>query len=187
MTDGRTRDGVRQDQPGRRGGLRGRLRRRSPPTSRAPRATSPTSCCAATSRRIPEDEPRTYVLLSEWESKEAFLAWENAPVHTEKRNPMTAVLGREGRADHLGRGPHDQGDGLRRPMHARVNETQWNPERVDEGIRLTEETIIPALPGAPRLQGLLPPHRARRRGRDGDHDVGHRGEHGVQRARSPGR
>jgi|tagenome__1003787_1003787.scaffolds.fasta_scaffold20649721_2 heme-degrading monooxygenase HmoA len=37
----------------------------------------------------PEDEPRTYVLLSEWESKEAFLAWEDAPVHTEKRNPMT--------------------------------------------------------------------------------------------------
>ena len=37
----------------------------------------------------PEGEPRTYVLLSEWESQEAFLAWENAPVHTEKRNPMT--------------------------------------------------------------------------------------------------
>ena len=37
----------------------------------------------------PEDGPRSYVLLSEWESKEAFLAWENAPVHTEKRNPMT--------------------------------------------------------------------------------------------------
>src|SRR5690242_3753485 len=36
-----------------------------------------------------DDEPRTYILLSEWESKEAFLAWENAPVHTEKRNPMT--------------------------------------------------------------------------------------------------
>jgi heme oxygenase (mycobilin-producing) len=34
-------------------------------------------------------EPQTYVLLSEWESKDAFLAWENAPVHTEKRNPMT--------------------------------------------------------------------------------------------------
>src|SRR5919199_562980 len=30
-----------------------------------------------------ESEPRTYVLLSEWESKEAFLAWENAPAHTE--------------------------------------------------------------------------------------------------------
>ena len=43
-------------------------------------------------RAIPpdsEDEPRSYILLSEWESKEAFLAWENAPVHTEKRNPMT--------------------------------------------------------------------------------------------------
>jgi heme-degrading monooxygenase HmoA len=37
----------------------------------------------------PDDGPRTYVLLSEWESKEAFLAWEDAPVHTEKRNPMT--------------------------------------------------------------------------------------------------
>jgi heme oxygenase (mycobilin-producing) len=37
----------------------------------------------------PGDEPCTYVLLSEWESKDAFLAWENAPVHTEKRNPMT--------------------------------------------------------------------------------------------------
>jgi heme-degrading monooxygenase HmoA len=34
-------------------------------------------------------EPRSYILLSEWESKEAFLAWENAPAHTEKRNPMT--------------------------------------------------------------------------------------------------
>jgi heme oxygenase (mycobilin-producing) len=37
----------------------------------------------------PDAEARTYVLLSEWESKEDFLAWENAPVHTEKRNPMT--------------------------------------------------------------------------------------------------
>lgn len=36
-----------------------------------------------------EDGPRSYILLSEWESKDAFLAWENAPVHTEKRNPMT--------------------------------------------------------------------------------------------------
>jgi heme-degrading monooxygenase HmoA len=36
-----------------------------------------------------DDQPRTYVLLSEWESREAFLAWENATVHTEKRNPMT--------------------------------------------------------------------------------------------------
>jgi heme-degrading monooxygenase HmoA len=37
----------------------------------------------------PDGEPRSYVLLSEWESKERFLDWENAPVHTEKRNPMT--------------------------------------------------------------------------------------------------
>lgn len=35
------------------------------------------------------DSPQRYVLLSEWESKEAFIAWEDAPVHTEKRNPMT--------------------------------------------------------------------------------------------------
>jgi heme oxygenase (mycobilin-producing) len=43
-------------------------------------------------RAIPPDEedgPRRYVLLSEWESKEAFIAWEDAPVHTQKRNPMT--------------------------------------------------------------------------------------------------
>ena len=36
-----------------------------------------------------EDKPRSYILLSEWESWEDFLAWEDAPVHTEKRNPMT--------------------------------------------------------------------------------------------------
>jgi quinol monooxygenase YgiN len=29
-------------------------------------------------------------------------------------------------------------------MYARVNATQWNPEKVEEGIRLTEEVIIPA-------------------------------------------
>ena len=43
-------------------------------------------------RNEPSDDPqgpRSYVLLSEWESKDAFLAWENGPVHTEKRNPMT--------------------------------------------------------------------------------------------------
>jgi heme-degrading monooxygenase HmoA len=36
----------------------------------------------------PENEPRTYILLSEWESKEAFLAWEESPVHVNKRSPM---------------------------------------------------------------------------------------------------
>jgi quinol monooxygenase YgiN len=29
-------------------------------------------------------------------------------------------------------------------MYARVNATQWNPDKADEGIRLTEEVIIPA-------------------------------------------
>ena len=29
-------------------------------------------------------------------------------------------------------------------MHARVNATEWNPEEVEDGIRLTEETIIPS-------------------------------------------
>ncbi len=29
-------------------------------------------------------------------------------------------------------------------MYARVNATQWNPEKAEEGIRLTEEVIIPA-------------------------------------------
>jgi heme oxygenase (mycobilin-producing) len=34
-------------------------------------------------------EGDSFILLSEWESKEAFLAWEDAPAHAEKRNPMT--------------------------------------------------------------------------------------------------
>jgi len=36
----------------------------------------------------PADEPRTYILLSEWESKEAFLAWEDAPIHMNTTTPM---------------------------------------------------------------------------------------------------
>jgi heme oxygenase (mycobilin-producing) len=36
----------------------------------------------------PEDEPHTYILLSEWESKEAFLAWEDAPIHMNTTTPM---------------------------------------------------------------------------------------------------
>jgi heme-degrading monooxygenase HmoA len=35
-----------------------------------------------------EDNPGAYILLSEWESREAFLAWENAPVHREATTPM---------------------------------------------------------------------------------------------------
>jgi heme-degrading monooxygenase HmoA len=34
------------------------------------------------------DEPGSYILLSEWENKEAFLAWENAPIHKQTTTPM---------------------------------------------------------------------------------------------------
>ena len=35
-----------------------------------------------------EGEPTKYILLSEWESIEAFLAWEDAPIHREVTVPM---------------------------------------------------------------------------------------------------
>jgi heme-degrading monooxygenase HmoA len=35
-----------------------------------------------------EGEPGNYILLSEWESKEAFLAWEDAPIHMNTTTPM---------------------------------------------------------------------------------------------------
>lgn len=34
------------------------------------------------------DNLNSYILLSEWESREAFLAWENAPIHKETTTPM---------------------------------------------------------------------------------------------------
>jgi heme-degrading monooxygenase HmoA len=34
------------------------------------------------------DRPGHYVLLSEWDSAEAFLAWEDAPVHRQLTTPM---------------------------------------------------------------------------------------------------
>ncbi len=37
---------------------------------------------------VKEDEPRNYILLSEWESVEAFLAWEDAPIHMQTTTPM---------------------------------------------------------------------------------------------------
>jgi heme oxygenase (mycobilin-producing) len=36
----------------------------------------------------PSDEPLSYILLSEWESKDAFLAWEESIAHVNKRSPM---------------------------------------------------------------------------------------------------
>lgn len=35
-----------------------------------------------------DTEPGRYVLLSEWESKEDFLAWEDAPIHMQTTTPM---------------------------------------------------------------------------------------------------
>jgi heme-degrading monooxygenase HmoA len=35
-----------------------------------------------------DDDPNSYILLSEWESKEAFLAWEDAPIHMQTTTPM---------------------------------------------------------------------------------------------------
>ncbi len=40
-------------------------------------------------------------------------------------------------------------------MHARVNVTEWNPDKVEEGIRLTEETIIPSYQRQPGFRGYL--------------------------------
>jgi len=36
----------------------------------------------------PDDEPLSYILLSEWESKDAFLTWEESTAHIAKRSPM---------------------------------------------------------------------------------------------------
>jgi hypothetical protein len=41
------------------------------------------------------------------------------------------------------------------PLYARLNETKWNPDRVEEGIKLTEETIIPAYQKHPGFKGYF--------------------------------
>jgi heme oxygenase (mycobilin-producing) len=33
-------------------------------------------------------DPNSYVLLSEWESREKFLEWEDAPIHRQTTSPM---------------------------------------------------------------------------------------------------
>jgi len=38
-------------------------------------------------------------------------------------------------------------------MYARVNATQWDPDKAEEGIRLTEEVIIPAYQKHPGFRG----------------------------------
>jgi heme-degrading monooxygenase HmoA len=34
------------------------------------------------------DSPDDYILLSEWESRDAFLAWEDAPIHRQTTTPL---------------------------------------------------------------------------------------------------
>lgn len=40
-------------------------------------------------------------------------------------------------------------------MYARVNTTEWNAEKVDEGMRLTEDTIIPAYQKCEGFRGYI--------------------------------
>jgi quinol monooxygenase YgiN len=40
-------------------------------------------------------------------------------------------------------------------MYARVNTTDWNPEKVDAGMRLTEEKIIPGYQEHPGFRGYI--------------------------------
>ena len=40
-------------------------------------------------------------------------------------------------------------------MHARVNATEWDPEQVERGMRLTEDTIIPSYQAEPGFRGYL--------------------------------
>ncbi len=40
-------------------------------------------------------------------------------------------------------------------MYARVNKTQWNPERLEAGIKLTEEKVIPSYQAIPGFRGYV--------------------------------
>lgn len=40
-------------------------------------------------------------------------------------------------------------------MYARVNATEWNPEKVEDGMRLTEERIIPSYQEHPGFKGYI--------------------------------
>jgi hypothetical protein len=40
-------------------------------------------------------------------------------------------------------------------MHARVNATEWNPDEVERGMRLTKETIIPSYQRQPGFRGYI--------------------------------
>lgn len=40
-------------------------------------------------------------------------------------------------------------------MYARVNATEWNPEKVEQGMQLTEDTIIPAYQECKGFKGYI--------------------------------
>jgi hypothetical protein len=40
-------------------------------------------------------------------------------------------------------------------MYARVNATEWNPDKVDRGMQLTEDTIIPAYQECQGFRGYI--------------------------------
>ena len=40
-------------------------------------------------------------------------------------------------------------------MYARINTTEWNPEYVEAGMRLTEEKIIPGYQAHPGFRGYI--------------------------------
>jgi hypothetical protein len=40
-------------------------------------------------------------------------------------------------------------------MYARVNATEWNPEKVEQGMQLTEDTIIPAYQKCQGFRGYI--------------------------------
>jgi quinol monooxygenase YgiN len=40
-------------------------------------------------------------------------------------------------------------------MHARVNATRWYPEKIEEGLKLTWDTIVPAYKQQPGFRGYF--------------------------------
>jgi hypothetical protein len=40
-------------------------------------------------------------------------------------------------------------------MYARVNKTQWDPDRLETGVKLTEEKVIPAYKAHPGFRGYM--------------------------------
>ena len=69
-------------------------------------------------------------------------------------------------------------------MYARMNTARWNPDRREEAMKLTQDTIIPAYQDHPGFEGyiLLTEPRATRASRS---RCGTRGEQGVEHRDRP--